>query len=77
MKELHFRVNDAMYDALMEQCIKDGQVGTRDLGRGYVLRKALKYWLNKAGHSSTDLDRDDAAYAVQKGENVDSPVTGV
>ena len=61
---------DAIYEALCRQARHDGQGSAPGGGVGYVVRRAVRYWLNKNGHSSADLDLDDRSYHEMHGKPV-------
>ncbi len=61
-KRLSLTISDAIYDAILAQAKRDGQGAARGGGKDYVIRKALKSWLTKNGHSALELDETDAEY---------------
>ena len=61
------RVSDAIYEALCKQARTDGQASRHGDGVSYVVRKAVKYWLTKTGHSASELDMTDAEYQDRYG----------
>ena len=54
-------LSDAMYAALQEQSIAEGQCGFPG-GPTHIVRKAVRYWLVKSGRGASDIDRTDAEY---------------
>lgn len=70
MKRVEFSVNDATYDAILEEARNMGQANTRDRGKGVVCRRALRYWLNQQHHKVAILDMDDDSYAAYEADRL-------
>ena len=62
-KRISATVSDATYDAILTQARQDGQAAMRDSGKGYVIRKSLRAWLNHNRYSVALLDMNDESYA--------------
>ena len=60
-RQIKVTFSDAVFAAIERQAVHDGQMGGGN-GPQTVVRKAVRYWLNKMGCSATELDISDAEY---------------
>lgn len=58
---------DAVYDVMVRQAAAEGNAVGSDHGVGYIVRKAVRSYLNRAGCSAEELDRTDEEYAHDNG----------
>jgi len=65
------RISDAIYEALCKQARTDGQASHHGDGVSYVVRKAIKHWLTKTGHSASELDLTDPEYQERYGASLE------
>ena len=62
MRTVKITFTEAMYAALTDRALQYGQAGQNGNGVPFIVRNAVRYYLNKNGHSASDLDRNDAEY---------------
>jgi hypothetical protein len=66
-KRVRVTFPDAVYDVMVRQATTEGNAVGADHGVGYIVRKAVRTYLNRAGCSAEELDRTDEEYASDDG----------